>query len=735
MSPLASAAVASIWTVTCLAALLFLPGLAALRLAAEPSRGAMRLALALGCSITLLPLALLWSSRLGLRWSGPLIWAILLGSGLVLVLGRADRAARCLTGDEVGSKPSPLPLALAAVLLLTGLSRYLQARGLVVAPWVDGYHHTLVTALLLESGSLPADYRPYLEVAPFYYHFGFHALAASLVWMGATSLPASVLVLGQALNALSVLATYALARSCLQRRLSALLAAAIPATLFWLPAYYLSWARFTQLAGLVALPAAWILLRGAMRAPTQPRRWLLSSAVCAGLLLVHVRVMAFFGVGALLLALERLPSAARALRARRPSTAATRAPGSGDTMGLADLWRLAVIGLVSLALASPWLLGNLAAGIAAMASASSDWVIGSSEIVSRVSEAPPDWLFTWSLNGFWIRLALIGLGAGLLARRRSAFGLAAALAGCLVLVAPQAIGLPVSWLLPPFALAISLWLPVALGLGLLADLAVDAASGWLQRGDAEPGPALRLGVPVWVLVLLTSLTLAASAAWLQRGTVRPWQDPSAALLAYVLAMFVLAHGSALRARWPVTSPAASGRPRQAAGLELLGVLAILCLATAGAWRMRELLRAETVLALPADLEAAVWVREQVPIGDRLLIGATNWHLGTWRGIDGGYWLPLLAGRQTSLPAALYGYGDAALIESVNSLAELTSRGDALDDAALSALLDRAQAEWIYVGPASLGRPEAFSAERLRQHPELVERYDRAGVHVFERRRP
>jgi acyl carrier protein len=52
---------------------------------------------------------------------------------------------------------------------------------------------------------------------------------------------------------------------------------------------------------------------------------------------------------------------------------------------------------------------------------------------------------------------------------------------------------------------------------------------------------------------------------------------------------------------------------------------------------------------PADLAAADWVRRSTPQGAHFLVGTTDWQLGTYRGIDGGYWLPLLAGRSSSDP--------------------------------------------------------------------------------------
>lgn len=161
-------------------------------------------------------------------------------------------------------------------------------------------------------------------------------------------------------------------------------------------------------------------------------------------------------------------------------------------------------------------------------------------------------------------------------------------------------------------------------------------------------------------------------------------------------------------------------------------LGLTFLAAFGAWQVRSVVRADTLLLTRDDRAAMDWIKRQTPTDASFLITTAHWHLGTYRGLDGGYWIPMLADRKASVPAALYVYGEPEDVIETGAIAEQASRGDELSDAELAALLDRAGAGWVYVGPASAGRAEAFSAERLRRQPALVERYDAGGVTIFER---
>lgn len=638
---------------------LFVPGLAALRAAGHPARGLDRLGLAMGASLVVWPVLILWTTRLGFVWSGTRYRGAMLALVVVLVLAALrDRrsGSRSQAGAPAGAPagalgvPARLDRRLSAALvfvLVLGLAlRVLQAQGIVAAPWVDGLHHTVIVQRFLESGGVPADYRPYIPVDGFNYHFGFHALAAAVAWLsGRDAIPVTLWV-GQALNAGAVLTVFVLALRLADRPISALVAALVPASLYWFPAYYLSWGRFTQLAGLVALPVALIVLaEGSLGSGARPRRALALGGIgAAGLALLHYRVFVFYLVAALIWGAWCLAGPER------------RRAAVGRLLAMAALAALAV---------APWFLQALLPGARGLAAADPGWVLGSSETVAALS-AVPRWIFTQGTNGFWLGLAGLGLLAGILRRRPAAFGVALWLLLSGFLAAPFVVGLPPSWMLPPFAWAIALFLPVALGLAFLSD-AVAVLLDIAGRGREAPDASGATGGP-------------QAAPWLA--------------LAFALA-----------------------------------------LALAGAWSMRSIVNAATIIARAPDLAAGAWLRANSPPGAGVLVASSHWHLGSYRGLDGGYWLPLTAGRAASIPGVLYVYGTPDTVRAIGALNAEISRGDALADAEILALMDRAGADYVYVGPEGAGAPGKLSAERLRRHPGLVEVYARDGVAIFARREP
>jgi len=263
----------------------------------------------------------------------------------------------------------------------------------------------------------------------------------------------------------------------------------------------------------------------------------------------------------------------------------------------------------------------------------------------------PEWLFVEGANDVWLSLAAVGILFGLLRGRRAALGLVAYVSVAILVVSSARLGLPASWVLPPFALAISAFIPVALGLALLGEILYDLAVG--QRAD--PAIASR--------VLL---------------------------------------------------------------------VAILVVTVHGAWRTRSIVNPVTIIVEPADIVAADWVREHTPPEACFLVSAGHWHLNTYRGLDGGYWLPILAARPTTMPAAFYNYGGVEYARAVLALAETVARGDALTDDELEALMAQTGADYVYVGPHSSGVGGTLTAERLQQSRLLEQIYEGDGAYVFRR---
>lgn len=177
-------------------------------------------------------------------------------------------------------------LSVTGLLLFTTVWRFYQVRNLALPAWVDSVHHTLLVRILLEQKTLPATWAPYLPDTPFYYHFGFHASAALLAkGSGFTGLQLgqAVLIAGQLWQVLLVLAVYLLGRALFadqpEAHEKAFIAMLLVSLVSEMPAFYVSWGRYTLLAGAT-------LLILAMAAATA-RRWLALTILTALTAITH----------------------------------------------------------------------------------------------------------------------------------------------------------------------------------------------------------------------------------------------------------------------------------------------------------------------------------------------------------------------------------------------------------------------------------------------------------------
>jgi hypothetical protein len=93
----------------------------------------------------------------------------------------------------------------------------------------------------------------------------------------------------------------------------------------------------------------------------------------------------------------------------------------------------------------------------------------------------------------------------------------------------------------------------------------------------------------------------------------------------------------------------------------------------GIWITSSIINPSTVLANQADLQAIRWIDDNTPPGARFFINVTYWQAGNYRGVDGGWWITPITGRETLLPAALYAAGSQSYIKQVNQLAAKASQ--------------------------------------------------------------
>ena len=260
---------------------------------------------AAGASLALTGLVALFLFLAGLRISaGGVIglYLTILTIGLLVVLLRG-----------ASFKFNAWYLLAAGAFLVVVTWRLYQVHDLALPVWVDPVHHTLLVRKIIEYGGLPPDWLPYLPV-PMYYHYGFHVITAVFSFWSGLQPDQAVLLFGQVINALVAFSVYRLAKAAWGDVLRAGLAGLFTAFAFHMPAYYLSWGRYTLLAGMVVLPLAMAAALEVRRSPGDRFAWarlvLYSAAVC----FCH-----FLAVGLLVLFLLVLLGAALATAARARS--------------------------------------------------------------------------------------------------------------------------------------------------------------------------------------------------------------------------------------------------------------------------------------------------------------------------------------------------------------------------------------------------------------------------------
>jgi hypothetical protein len=448
-------------------------------------------------------------------------------------------------------------LFLALIFIFILVWRFYQIRDVVLPLWVDSVHHVQIVKLILGNGGLPDTFEPYMPVPFYYYHYAFHALAAVFSFFGRLSPENSVLYLGQALNAGIALAVYRLGKALWGDWRRAVFSAVLVALVTHMPAYYVTWGRYTLLAGMLLLPLAMataldILSKGAK---------VLTHYFAAVLFAIFLVILAVLAV------LQDLLHKSRSgWRTWRP---------------------LLLASLIGLLLAGPWLyrMWGFTQGSVK---------VGAIQLSIQAMEEVyfPDYLaYLWRLlgpdrNHFLLFLALPGLVITLFHKRTLVFGLWT-ITLCLM-------SLPFGIYMAPFRpdhAAIVLFLPTAL---LIAELFISAL-------DWSPGKSFTRIKTIPILILF-----AALVGW-------------------------------------------------------------------GIWGTRMVINSATILATNADLDAINWIDRNIPENAHFLINVTHWQYGSYRGMDGGWWITPLTNRNTILPNALYAMGDSDYKNQVNSLAAQVSQ--------------------------------------------------------------
>ena len=217
---------------------------------------------------------------------------------------------------------------------------------------------------------------------------------------------------------------------------------------------------------------------------------------------------------------------------------------------------------------------------------------------------------------------------------------------------------------------------------------------------------------IWALVLgLLTLPWGVHLA--------PFRPDHAAIVLFLPAALMLADLIVTAIEWLATTRFS----RIAVPVTLLLVVALI---TWGAWDTRKIVNPATILATPNDLRAIVWIETNVPESARFLINVTHWQYGSYRGVDGGWWIGPLTGRETLLPAVVYLMGDRQYVQQVNEYAKQASELQGCSPEFWD-LVSRASITHIYLNQDK----GSLKAENLQNCPNLALVYQEGEISIYQ----
>lgn len=433
--------------------------------------------LSVALSMALPVVIMVWTSLINIRWTQRAVWIIYLGIAILFILYVA-RSMLHSTNEWLSSHHSIKEIwisiigwmgrnwqfiILMAIFVFTLIIRLIMIRDLAAPPWVDSVHHALLTRIIMEQGQLPDTYSPYIISDNARYHPGYHVIMAVFQWLSGLELQTGMLIFGQILNAAMVLAVFLFASTLTQNSKISLLAALISGVFTPMPAYYTSWGRYTQLAGLLILPAAYAMIKLCLSAkfarikekPIRILIFLSSGICCAGLFVIHYRVIFFLGL--LLLALFIV----RHLSLVKNSNIL-------QYISRDYIFVLAVI-VISVIIAMPWLISSLTELILPKIETS---------VKSNTSFSAHSWSYLTAASGLWtLYLAGAGILLGLFTRKKFVWKLMLWMTFLFIIANINRLRLPMSGLINNTSVEISLFLPVA----VLAGYFMETIIHWIGR--------------------------------------------------------------------------------------------------------------------------------------------------------------------------------------------------------------------------------------------------------------
>ena len=130
---------------------------------------------------------------------------------------------------------------------------------------------------------------------------------------------------------------------------------------------------------------------------------------------------------------------------------------------------------------------------------------------------------------------------------------------------------------------------------------------------------------------------------------------------------------------------------------------------------------------PADLPAMDWIKANTPEDALFAVNTYLWLKTAAHGIDGGYWIPYLTGRQTTASNMLYPYAEKSYQQTILQLSQEVVRQQ--HGAINLKTLCSYGIDYIYLG-ANSSPFEAFNPALIAAAPGAQLQYDAGGVKIF-----
>ena len=615
----------------------------------------IRLPLSVGVSMAFFTIFVLFTFLLNIQLDKWYAWISIIAGGLIMLWQNRRfivniKRLKIPAGFNLTSSFRRVAfwsnLSLIIILGVLFFSRFWALKDISFPMWNDSVHHTVITQLIIDHSGLFNSWMPYAPYETFSMHFGFPLISSLFEWLSGASSEQAVLYVGQMINILAILALYPFAVKLARgSQMAGVITVVVAGLLSPMPAFYINWGRYAQLAAQVILPVAlWMIWDIADDIQeTDRRNWyklpwtklVLTSVVISGMLLYEYR-MAYIILTFIL--------AFCVVQFMKYRIANIR-------FWLRELSAILIIGVTSIILFLPWGIriahGNLL-----------NYTSFNSNINTLLDLVKQNYL-TWQNILFYVPLGIVVLAL-------------------------------VSWV---WSIAKKDWLALSLGIWMLLMAAVYSLVllriPWAQYVQSF-AVIISLYIPVGLLVGYFA------------GTITGWLDAS------------------------------NSRA-------MAGFIVVVALGFIGAWSQRNI--SDPVhygMVTQPDLQAMSWINQETPSDSLFLVEGMheNW-LTNIVGTDAGWWIPLLTGRQNTMPPQ-YAISNEMPIEPEYSQ-KLIRLENELEKTSLNSqegvsLICEYGITHIYIGQkqgmvGNHGQP-LFTVDELSSNPNYHLVYHRDGVYIY-----